>query len=133
MNLHNAKLVLGIFILLSYISIGTFGLFEFNHMIETSMADCPYAQNSYSLCKNGLDHIENWRQFSNIILPSLITFLTLILILGMIPYLFDKYNSLNWQQYFDKWKYHPNRNKLRTYPNRIIGWLSLFENSPSYF
>ena len=47
MNLHNKKLLISVFILLAYISIGIFGLFQFNHMTETPMVNCPYTQNEY--------------------------------------------------------------------------------------
>lgn len=129
MNLHKAKLFIGAFVLIAYISIGVFGLFKFSHMDEAPMVNCPYAQNGYSICENNLSHINNWRQFSSVILSSLFVFL--FLILGAILYFFNKQDFLNQEQYFYKWKYYLYNKKLYTYPNRIIRWLSLFENSPS--
>ncbi len=129
MKLHNTKLFLGLFVLFAYISIGVFGLLKFNHMSEKPMPNCPYTENGFSVCDNNLDHINNWHQFSNIIFPSLLVFL--LLILGIILYFFDKRNFLNQKQYFYRWKYYLYNKKLYTYPNRIIKWLSLLENSPS--
>ena len=129
MILKNSKLFIGAFVLLAYISIGIFGLFKFNHMSETPMANCPYTQNSFSLCENSLTHINDWRQFSNATFPSLLVLS--LLVLGIILYFFGKQNLLNQKQYFYKWKYYLNRKKLYTYEERIIKWLSLFENSPS--
>lgn len=126
-----SELFLGVFILLSYISIGTFGLFEFNHMFKTSMVDCPYAQNSYSLCENSLDHINNWRQFSNTILPSFLVFLILIITLGIILYFFD-HTFFDREKHFYKWKYYLHNKQIYTYQQEILRWLSLFENSPSF-
>ena len=128
MNLRKAKLFLGLFILFVYMGIGVFGLFKFSHTEEMPMADCPYTQNGYSICYNNLDHINNWQQFSNITIPSLFFFL--ILILGVIPHSFIKRNFLNPNRHFYRWKYYLYK-KLYTYKEKIIKWLSLFENSPS--
>jgi hypothetical protein len=130
MKLHNAKFFLGLFILLAYISIGIFGLFEFNHPVTTPMVNCPYAQNGSSVCKNSLDHINDWRQFSNVTFSLL--FIFSFLILGIILYFFDQQNFLKQKQYFYRWKYFLDNKKL-SYPKEIIKWLSLFENSPSLF
>lgn len=129
MILKNKKLFIGIFILLAYISIGIFGLFKFNHMTPVPMINCPYAQDSYSVCENSLDHINNWRQFSNTIFTSL--FIFSLLILGIVLYFFGKENLFNQKQYFYKWKYYLNNKKLYTFQKRVIKWLSLFINSPS--
>ena len=129
MKLYNAKLFFGFFVLLTYISIGVFGLFELSHATEMPMANCPYAQNSFSVCENSLDHINNLQQFSNITFPSLFTFL--LLTFGLVLYFYGKQNFLNQKQYFYKWKYYLDNKKLYSYSNRIIKWLSLFENSPS--
>lgn len=129
MKLRNIKLFLGIFILLVYISIGIFGLFKFNHMSEKPMIDCPYAQNSFSVCENSFDHVNNWRQFSNVIISSLLVFS--FFVLGIILCFLNKLNFLNQKKYFYKWKYYLDNRKLYNFPNRIIRWLSLLENSPS--
>ena len=128
MNLYNTKLFLGVFVLLAYISIGTFGLFEFNHTIETPMSDCPYAQNSYSLCENSLAHINNWRQFSNVIFSSIVVS---FIIFGIILYFFD-HNFFDRKKHFYKWKHYLHRKKIYTYRQEMLKWLSLFENSPSF-
>ena len=86
MNLHNIKLFVGIFVLFVYVSIGIFGLIQFNHMVETPMINCPYAQNGSSLCENSLEHINDWRQFSNAIFYSLL--ILSFLILGLSLYFF---------------------------------------------
>ena len=129
MSLHNTKLFIGVFILLAYISIGIFGLFQFNHMAEMPMTNCPYAQNGSSICENTLNHINDWRQFSNVIFTSL--FIFSLLILGIILYFFGKQNFLIQKQHFYKWKYYLNNKKLYSCSDRVIKWLSLFENSPS--
>lgn len=128
MTVDNKKLYIGTFILLAYISIGIFGLFQFRHLSETKMDNCPYAQNEYALCKTNLDHINNWRQFSNTTFSSLF----LLFILGIILHFFNQRKFLNKKHYFYKWKYYLYNKKLNIYPNRIIKWLSLLENSPSF-
>ena len=128
---RNIKLFLGVSILFAYVSIGIFGLFQFNHMAEKPMINCPYAQNGYAVCSNGFDHINDWRQFFNAIFPSLLTFS--FLVLGLILYSFSKRNFFNEQsKLFLKWEYYLDNKKLYTYPNKIIKWLSLLENSPSF-
>ena len=129
MTARNIKLFRGFFILFAYISIGVFGLFKFGHTNKMPMANCPYSQNSYSICENNFDHINNWRQFSNTIFSSLFIFSFLIFLI--IFYFFNQRNFLRQKQHFYKWKYYLYNKKLDIYPNRIIKWLSLFENSPS--
>lgn len=131
MNFRTVKLFLGAFILFAYINIGVFGLLQFNHMAETPMANCPYTGNSFSLCENSLDHINNWRQFSNAT-TTLLLWIFSLLAFWIILYFFDRRNFLNQKQYFYKWKYYLYNNKLYRLPNRLIKWLSLFENSPSF-
>ncbi|KKQ27859.1 MAG: hypothetical protein US41_C0013G0010 [Parcubacteria group bacterium GW2011_GWB1_37_13] len=116
MKTHNVKLFLGLFILLAYASIGVFGLFKVNHMSETPMVNCPYAENGFSVCDNSLNHINDWQQFSKTTFSSL--FIFSFLILGIILYFFGKQNFLKQKQYLYKWKYHL--------------YLSLLENSPSF-
>ncbi len=130
MGLYSIKFFFGIFVALAYMGIGIFGLFRLNHNTEMPMPNCPYSQNSYSLCENSLDHINNWRQFSNATFPSLLflSFLLLIVVL----YFYNKQNFLKQKQYFYRWKYYLYSKKLDIYPNKIISWLSLFENSPSF-
>ena len=119
-----------IFMLFAYIGIGVFGLLQYNSMAEMPMADCPYAQNSYALCENVLDHIADWQQFSNVTIPSLLMFS--LLILGIVIYFFDKQNILNQvQRLFYKWKYYINSKFSKIAFGKIIRYLSLFENSPS--
>ncbi|MFA5932262.1 MAG: hypothetical protein WC793_02695 [Candidatus Paceibacterota bacterium] len=130
MNFRKTKLFIGLFILLAYIGIGVFGLFKFNHMNSTPMANCPYALNGSSVCDNSIDHINDWHQFSNVVFPSL--FLLSFLALGIFLYFFSKENFLNQKQYFYKWRYYLDNKKFYSYQNRIIGWLSLLENSPAF-
>jgi len=129
MILRNLKLFIALFIFLAYMGIGIFGLFQFSHVSGVPMANCPYSKNSFSVCDNSLGHINNWRQFSNTIFPSL--FIFSLLIFGIILYFLNKRNFLNQKQYFYKWKYYLYNKKLDTSPNRIIKWLSLLENSPA--
>jgi len=132
MNLRNTKLLIGVFVLLIYLSIGVFGLFEFSHidnMSKNPMTNCPYSENGFSVCDNSLSHINNWRQFSNVIFPLL--FIFSFLILGIFLYFIGKQNFLNQKQYFYKWKYYLAK-KVYTYLNKITKWLSLLENSPSF-
>ena len=129
MNFPKSKLFIGIFILLAYMGIGVLGLFEFTHMTEMPMVNCPYAQHGSALCANSFNHINNWRQFSNTVFSSL--FIFSLFVLGIVLYFLNKQNFLNQKQYFYKWKYYLYNKKLLVYPNKIIKWLSLFENSPS--
>ena len=129
MILRNTKLLIGVAILSAYIGIGVLGLFEFSHMAETPMPNCPYTNNNFSLCENVLDHITKWQQFSSTIFPFLSIFL--ILILGIILYFIDKQNFFNPKLYFYRWKYYLDRQILNFYRTKFIKWLSLFENSPA--
>ena len=132
MNLSAAKLFLGFFILFAFVGIGVFGLLQFNHAdhsAEAPMANCPYTGSGYSICQNTLNHINNWRQFSNVTFSAFSIFS--FLILGIVLYFFGR-NFLNQKQYFYSWKYYLYNKKLYTSPNRIIKWLSLLENSPSF-
>ncbi|PIP69012.1 hypothetical protein COW91_01705 [Candidatus Nomurabacteria bacterium CG22_combo_CG10-13_8_21_14_all_32_8] len=130
MILQNKKFLISIFILLAYIGVGIFGLFEFNHMFETSIVNCPYTQNGSSICENILDHINDWHQFSNITFSTF--FIFSFLILGIILYFFNEQNSSNQKRYFYRWKYPLDNKKLYTFQQGIINWLSLLENSPSF-
>lgn len=135
MNFYRTKFLISAFILLAFMSIGVFGLLQLNPMSnhvseEAPMANCPYAENSYSVCQNGFDHINNWRQFSNTVLPSLLIFS--VLILGVILYFLNRQNYLRQiALLFRKWKIYLDNKKLLSSPDKIIKWLSLFENSPS--
>ena len=128
MRFLKTQFFIGAFVLLAYIGVGIFGLFQFSHMSEAPMTNCPYAENGFSVCANGLDHINDWHQFSNATFPSL---LISFLIFGAIWLFFSKQNFLN-QQYLYRWKYYLYDKKLHDSPNKIIEWLSLFENSPSF-
>jgi hypothetical protein len=130
MKLYNPKLLIGIFILLAYISIGVFGLLQFNHMTEAPMENCPYTQNGHAICKDKLDHISSWQQFSNFIFPTLLVLLLLVSGIGL--YLFGKKNLLNQKPYlFYKWKDYLDNKKSYLYLEKINRWLSLLVNSPS--
>lgn len=130
MKLHNLKLFIGFFVLFAYMAIGVFGLFKFSHAVETPMVNCPYTQNSFSVCKNSLDHINEWQQFSNSTFSTLYVFS--LLILGIVLYFLNKQSFLKWKQYFYQWQYYLYNKKLYTYPNKLTKWLSLLENSPSF-
>ncbi len=129
MKLHNLKLFLGFFVLLAYLGMGVFGLFELSHTSEMPMTNCPYTQNSFSVCENSLDHISKWQQFSNTTFSSL--FIFLLFILGIVLYFFGRQNFFNQKRYFFRWRYYLNNKKLYSCSSKIIKWLSLFENSPS--
>lgn len=128
-KLSKSKIFLGIFILIAFMGVSVFGLFEFSHITEIPMPDCPYTQGNFSICENSLSHINNWSQFLNVI-PALF-FVFLFIILGIVLYFFNRQNFLNQKQYFFRWKYYLYNKKLFRYSNKIIKWLSLFENSPS--
>jgi len=133
MSLSKAKLFIGVSILLAFLSIGVFGLLQFNHVnhaAETPMINCPYAENGFSICENILNHINNWRQFSSAIFSPLLVLS--LLLFGMVLYFFGKQNFLNQKRYFYKWKYYLDNKRPLTSFNRIIKWLALFENSPSF-
>jgi len=129
MIFKNIKLYIGIIALLAYISIGVFGLVRLTHLPETPMINCPYAENGFSVCNNGFDHINNWQEFSSITFPAL--FILLLMVLGLVLYFFDRQNLLNKNRYFYKWRFDFYDEKLHTLSQEIIKWLSLFENSPS--
>lgn len=129
MILHSKKLFIGLFILIAYMSIGIFGLFRMDHLASVPMVDCPYAQNGSSMCRDSFDHINNWRQFSNLILTSL--FIFSFILLGVIWHFFNQRDFLNQKQYFYKWRHRFNNKNLHAYWQAITSWLSLFENSPS--
>ena len=129
MGLKNTKLFIGIFILLTYISIGVFGLFQMSHASDMPMANCPYSVGSYSVCENTISHIEHWHQFSNTIFAPL--FIFSLLILGIVLYVFSKRSLLNKELHlFYKWKYYIDNKISYACLNKMIKWLSLFENSP---
>lgn len=134
MNSHNIKLLIGASILIIYISIGVFGLVQFNHINHTTevpMVNCPYANDGSSVCSNTFNHINNWHQFSNVIISSLFLFSSLLI--SLVLYSFSKNNLFNKkQQFFYKWKYYLNNKISFLYSSRIIRWLSLLENSPSF-
>lgn len=131
MGLHKVKSFLGILVLLAYLSMGVFSLLQFSHSSAMPMANCPYALNGFSICENGLRHINDWHQFSNVT-PTTIFFLFFLFALWIILYFFGKQKLLNQRQYFYRWKYYLGNKKFDTYSHRIIKWLSLFENSPSF-
>ncbi|MDP1760292.1 MAG: hypothetical protein Q8L01_02475 [Candidatus Woesebacteria bacterium] len=131
MTLRNKKLVIGVMILLAYIGLGVFGLFRFSHnMTEAPMINCPYTQNGSSVCESSLDHINDWHQFSNITSATL--FIFTLIIFGIFLYFYNQRNFLSQKQYFYQWKYYLYSKKLFIFPNRIIKWLSLLENSPAF-
>ena len=130
MSLRNKNLFLGILVLLAVSSMGIFGLFSFghsNHAVETPMVNCPYAENSFSICRSSLEHINNWKQFSNVILPVLLVF---SILLSVVSDIFDQ-KFLNQEKHFYRWRYDLDNKKLHTYREKITRWLALFENSPS--
>ena len=129
MSLGKIQSFMGLFLLLAFISVGVFGLLDFNHMSETPMVNCPYTQNNSSLCENTLDHITKWQQFLNVISPTL--FIFSLLVLAVVLYFSGKQNLLNQKRSFYRWKYYLDSKKLYTYQEEIIKWLALFENSPS--
>lgn len=129
MILRNIKLFLGFLVLITFISISVFGLFKFSHDAEVPMLNCPYTQGNFSICENSLSHINNWSQFLNVT-PAFFVFLSIIL--GIVLYFFNKRNFLSHGLYFYRWKYYLDNKKLHFYQNKIIKWLSLFENSPSF-
>ncbi len=129
MNSKHTKLFIGILIFLAYISIGVFGLFQFSHASETPMVNCPYAVGSYSVCDSSINHINHWQQFSNITFTPL--FIFSLLILGLILYAYNQRSFLDKERHlFYKWKYYIDNKISYAYLNKIIKWLSLFENSP---
>ncbi len=128
MNLHKPKSFIVTLILLAYIGIGVFGLFQLGHTTEMPMANCPYSVNSFSVCDGSINHIDHWRQFSNTTITSILIFS--VLMLGIVLYFLNKHKLLNQKQYFYRWKYYIDNQKSSNYLYRIIKWLSLFENSP---
>ena len=119
------KLFIGLLILTAFVGVGVFGLLNFDHLSGAPMPDCPYTQNSFSLCENSLNHIAGWQKFSSIILPLIFV----LLILAGVFYslgqnLFDTVQNFYRRRDSDAKKYF--------YTGTILKWLSLFENSPSF-
>jgi|SRR3989344_903029 len=131
MSLQRNNFIIGVFLLIAFLSIGVFGLLPFaheSHGMEAPMADCPYAEGGFSVCESSLEHISNWQQFSNVIFPALLIFSVLLF---AVFYIFDQ-NFLNQEKHFYRWKYYLDNKKLYSYQEIITKWLSLFENSPSF-
>jgi len=131
MATKNIKLFIGITITLAYIGIGVFGLFEFSHAKEMPMVNCPYAENSFAVCNNSLDHINNWQQFSNVVVPSL--FIFSILLLGFALYFFARTVLQKELLILNRFRsrFRLADIILKTSQQSITRWLSLLENSPS--
>lgn len=129
MSLQNTKLFIGGILLLAYVSIGVFGLFQFNHTNKVLMNDCPYSLNTYSICKDSIDHINNWHIFSNAVFPALIILSIILFIIT--SYFFDrnKFFRQNLGQFYE-WAYDLDDKFFQIYHRKITYWLSLFENSP---
>lgn len=134
-SVNRIRSFIGIAIVLAYMSIGVFGLFQMNdHKFMAPTNDCPYALNSHALCDNGLSHINNWREFSNVVFPTLLTLSIILTIIFFAEALnfFDRNKFLRqklclfykWTQYLDDKFSHISKAK-------IVRWLSFFENSPS--
>ena len=130
MNLRNKRFIVGVLILIAFVGIGVFGLMPFthaSHAAEAPMVNCPYERGGFSLCDNSLIHIDNWKQFSNFILPSL---LILLLAFALIWHFVSDF--FNQEKYFYRNKYYLDNKTLYSYQKIITKWLSLFENSPSF-
>lgn len=131
MNLVNKKLFIGAFILLAYIGIGVFGLFNFTHSVEMPMVNCPYVDGGSSVCDNSLAHINNWQQFSNVIVPAF--FLLTFLVLGIALYfLFTRNFFKNLLRLSYVWRFYIKKKISHISLRKITRYLSLFENSPSF-
>jgi len=130
MILRNTKLFIGIILVFAFLSIGVFGLFQFNHNSLMPMTDCPYLENGFSMCENIIDHINNWQQFINVV-PTVLYVFSIVL-LGLFLYFLDQRNFLNQKLYLYIWKYYIDNKVLYIFRHKIIQWLSLFENSPSF-
>ncbi len=129
MNSISKQLIIGVSVLIAFIGVGVFGFLPFAHQShsEAPMVDCPYAENNFSICNSPLEHISNWQQLSNVILPVL---LLLSIIFFFILLVFNK-DFLNQRQFLYKWKYYLEYQKSCSYREKILSWLALFENSPS--
>ena len=126
------KNIFTILLVISFVGIAVFGLFPFSHhnyISQGPMINCPHSENGSAVCSNTFYHINNWQHFLNVVVPSL--FIFLFLAFGIVLFFFNKQNLLNQKRYFHKWKYYLDNKKLFTYREKIIKWLSLFENSPS--
>lgn len=130
MNFHSNNIIIGVFILMAFLSMAVFGLLQFSHVMhseETPMVNCPYAENGFSVCQNILEHVNSWRQFSNALISS---FVSLLLAFGAFLYFVP--NILTLGPDFRRWRYYFHNKKLSKYWSDIVNWLSLFENSPSF-
>lgn len=132
MSFRKNNLFIGALVLIAFISIGVFGLLQFNHKshaTEVPMVNCPYAENGSSICENTLAHIANWEQFSSVVVSSI--FIFTFLILGIF-YFLNWQDFLNQNTHFNKWRHFLHNKKPYSGAHKIIKWLSLFENSPSF-
>ena len=130
MNFRNNNLIIGVFVLMAFLSMAVFGLLQFSHVMhskEAPMVNCPYQENSYSICNNVLEHISTWQKFVNVISSSLFVLFALFFIL----YFFSSYDFWKQKQKFFFWRYYL-YHKSNPSTGELIKWLSLFENSPSF-
>jgi len=130
MNLQSVKLFSGILILLLYISIGVFGLFQFGHTTNIPMENCPFTEGNFSACNNTTEHINNWQQFSNVVVPAFFVFTFFIFNIALY-FLYTQKISHYILSLLYKYKYSLKKKFLQTSLQKIARYLSLFENSPS--
>ncbi|MFA7192296.1 MAG: hypothetical protein WC089_03305 [Candidatus Paceibacterota bacterium] len=123
-------ILIATFALMGYLFVSMFGLLQFDRTAGVMMDNCPYTQNNYSICENVFDHINNWQQFSNVIIPA--SFLSVLLAFVIIFFFINRKDFLQQVlRLFYRWKYYLYNKKFNTRLYKVIKWLSLFENSPS--
>jgi hypothetical protein len=64
--------VIGLLILISYIWIAVFGLFQVTHMshMGTGMHHCPFMIGQQSICPmDAVHHLQMWQVFSTVVIP----------------------------------------------------------------
>lgn len=116
--------------ILAYSSIGVFGLLHLNHSGEMPMMNCPYSQGGSAICKNTLDHINDWREFSlAIILPVLLFSILAFTVL----FFFKLRDYLKLLQYQPNFERDPEKQGITLFFSILTRWLALFENSPNAF
>lgn len=132
MSIRDIKSFIGALVLLAYVSIGVFGLLQVgHHETMVPMNDCPYALGSQSVCDNGLSHINNWKQFSSFVFPTI--FVISLLFLAVFLYFFDRNKFLRQNlRLVYQWAYSLDDKFSCILRRKINKWLSLFENSPPY-
>lgn len=131
---------IAIFVFIAFMSMFVFGITSITNMNMDQNANnnCPIALGGDSTCPPGLlettiHHLSIYQSFFNIFISENVFLLASLIIFLAFLYLFNKrlifeFNILDFSRCL-----YPKK-KFRSFKSRkIIKWLSLFENSPSFY